>query len=374
MQCSRCGQKHDLARLQPGQRALCVRCGSVLAERGWAGPASAFVFGLTALVLAIPAFALPLVTLRKFGNARVSFLDTSFSGLWSHDYQVLATWVLFCGALAPVVMLGLVVALRRMDPTAMPRLNSWLRATADQMEYWSTPEVQLLGILVAFFKLGDLVDVTVNAGLICFGAMAFFALLAWRAFSLQAPTGTAPPRSEAESVASPSRSRLAEVTALTIAAVILLFPAYALPVMHLGIAGHPTSDTTIFTGIQQLWRQGLGVLAAIVFTASFLVPLLKLAALTVLLVSAHRGARGRGRLLTHLYGMIDFIGRWSMLDVFLVAFLVGAVQFGKLASVRPDVGILAFAAVVVLTMLATRRFDPRVLWIGSGVGRAAVTG
>ncbi len=150
--------------------------------------------------------------------------------------------------------------------------------------------------------------------------------------------------------------------ALAISAVVMLAPAYALPVMHLVYAGKAPADTTIFSGITQLWRQDLGILAAIVFTASFLVPLLKLAGLGWLVVAVWRGGEGQSRRLTRVYGLIDFIGRWSMLDVFLVAFLCGAVRFGALASVQPRAGILAFGGVVVLTMLATRAFDPRLLW------------
>jgi paraquat-inducible protein A len=116
--------------------------------------------------------------------------------------------------------------------------------------------------------------------------------------------------------------------------------------------------------VLQLWDDDLFALAAIVFTASFLVPLLKLVGLARLLWAARRPAadRRRTRALLRLYGAIDFIGRWSMLDVFLVAFLCGAVRFGALASVQPRPGVAAFAAVVVLTMLATHAFDPRLLW------------
>lgn len=150
--------------------------------------------------------------------------------------------------------------------------------------------------------------------------------------------------------------------ALALSAVVMLAPAYTLPVMHLVFVGQAPSDTTIFSGIKQLWRQGLGILAAIVFTASFLVPLLKLAGLGWLVVAVWRGGEGQSRRLTRVYGLIDFIGRWSMLDVFLVAFLCGAVRFDALASVQPRAGILAFGGVVVLTMLATRAFNPRLLW------------
>ncbi|MDB6113279.1 MAG: paraquat-inducible rane protein [Lacunisphaera sp.] len=166
--------------------------------------------------------------------------------------------------------------------------------------------------------------------------------------------------------AHPSTSQSA---ALAITAVIMLVPAYALPVMHLGMLGQVAHDTTIFSGVIQLWQDGLGGLAAIVFTASFLVPILKLLGLAWLLAVAWRPRARRPQRLMRVYGAIDFIGRWSMLDVFLVAFLSGAVRFGVLADVQPRPGIIAFSAVVVLTMLATHRFDPRVLWLESAATR-----
>jgi paraquat-inducible protein A len=170
---------------------------------------------------------------------------------------------------------------------------------------------------------------------------------------------------------SSAHSSTGQSAALAVSAVIMLVPAYALPVMHIGQAGHTSSDTTILSGVIQLWEQGLGGLAAIVFTASFLVPLLKLAGLALLLTAVWRRRGSRSRLLTRIYGAIDLIGRWSMLDIFLVAFLSGAVRFGKLASVQPRAGVAAFGAVVVLTMLATHRFDPRLLWVDAVDARPA---
>ncbi len=160
-----------------------------------------------------------------------------------------------------------------------------------------------------------------------------------------------------------TQSSTAQSAALALSAVVMLVPAYALPVMHLGTLGRPSNDTTILSGVIQLWHDGLGGLAAIVFTASFLVPLLKLAGLFWLLASTCGKPTRHAPLLTKVYSSIDFIGRWSMLDVFLVAFLSGAVRFGKLAAVYPRPGIVAFGSVVVLTMLATHRFDPRVFWL-----------
>ena len=156
--------------------------------------------------------------------------------------------------------------------------------------------------------------------------------------------------------------RPARVAALALAAAVMLVPANLIPVISTNFAGQ-IRDDTIFSGIVVLWKQGLWGIAAIVFTASLLVPFLKLAGISVLLLAARRGPSRRARPLTRLYVTLDFIGRWSMLDVFLVAFLSGLVRFGSLATVAPRPGIVAFALAVVLTMLATQAYDPRVLWV-----------
>jgi paraquat-inducible protein A len=116
------------------------------------------------------------------------------------------------------------------------------------------------------------------------------------------------------------------------------------------------------SGVLSLYRDGLWGIALIVFAASIAVPLLKLVSLALLFHAAWRGRSPHRRGLTRLYAFVRFIGRWSMLDVFLVAFLTGAVRFGTLASVRPESGVIAFAAAVLLTVFATESFDSRLLW------------
>lgn len=155
--------------------------------------------------------------------------------------------------------------------------------------------------------------------------------------------------------------KLANATAFAIAAAVMLVPANFLPVLTTQTSGRSRTDT-IFSGTVELWNQGLWAIAAIVFIASIVIPLLKLVGLGWLLIQARRGAMRNARQLTRLYGALDVIGRWSMLDVFLVAFLSGVVRFGVFSTVEPRSGIIAFAIAVVLTVLATHAFDPRVLW------------
>ena len=149
--------------------------------------------------------------------------------------------------------------------------------------------------------------------------------------------------------------------ALLIAACIMYIPANLLPVMITRTLFGAQYDT-ILSGVIYFWVSGAYGLAAIVFIASFLVPLFKLAVLFLLVVLAQRGSTWRRRERAKLYHIIEIIGRWSMLDVFVVSLLTGLVQIQGFAVITAGVGIAAFGAVVVLTMLASLSFDPRLTW------------
>lgn len=159
--------------------------------------------------------------------------------------------------------------------------------------------------------------------------------------------------------------------ALLIAAMVLYVPANTLPMMATSSL-FGSSDDTIISGVIFLWEDGSWYLALIVFVASILVPLAKMLALLVLLLSVQFGwQRGRGQR-AQLYRAIESIGRWSMLDIFVVALLVNVVQLTALASVHAGPAALAFGAVVVLTMCATMSFDPRLIWDETLRGRDPV--
>ena len=149
--------------------------------------------------------------------------------------------------------------------------------------------------------------------------------------------------------------------ALLIAACILYIPANMLPVM-ITRSLFGTQNDTILSGVIYFWVSGAYGLAAIVFIASFLVPLFKLTALILLVVLAQRRSGWRRQERAKLYRALEVIGRWSMLDVFVVSLLAGLVRIQGFAEITAGVGIGAFGAVVVLTMLASLSFDPRLNW------------
>jgi paraquat-inducible protein A len=158
--------------------------------------------------------------------------------------------------------------------------------------------------------------------------------------------------------------------ALVIAAAILYIPANTLPVLTTNTLGASQSDT-IISGVIALCRTGSWFLALIVLVASVIIPIGKLVALSYLCAGVQRASAGNLHDRTRLYRLIGLIGRWSMLDVFVDAFVVALVQLQPLISVEPGPGVVYFMAVVVLTMLAAQSFDPRLIWDrgGAATGR-----
>ncbi len=153
---------------------------------------------------------------------------------------------------------------------------------------------------------------------------------------------------------------LARTWSLMLSAALLYLPANLLPVLDVESSVKGTQKSTIISGVIQFWQEGDYPVATIIFTASVLIPILKMIALVWLCLAARNGNRPVGT--TRLYRLTEFIGRWSMVDVFVVAILVGVVQLGAVMTIRPGAGALAFAGVVILTMLAAMSFDPRLIW------------
>ena len=149
--------------------------------------------------------------------------------------------------------------------------------------------------------------------------------------------------------------------ALLIAAAICYIPANLLPVMRTTTLVGSDADT-IMSGVIFLYTSGSWPLALIVLIASVMIPLGKLIALAYLLISVQRGSLKSTRDRTRLYRIVEIIGRWSMLDVFVATFTVALVQLQPLMSVTPGAGVAFFMSVVVLTMLAVQSFDPRLIW------------
>ena len=391
--CSDCGLVQVLPPVSAGAIAECGRCGHGLAQPA-GGLDAPLAFSATALLLLLPTALLPLMSLIAFGVPRRSWLPTGVEALWNDGFGPLATLVFLFSVAVPFVYLALMVwvlgALRFGFAVPLGRPFRW----AAGLRPWAMIEVYLIGCCVAYSRLEAIGTVHVNTGGWCLIAATCATLLAAISLDERAVWDALPYRAQPasgrrsiscgacallidaarEDVACPrcaatlhrrKPDAMRRTLALVIAGFLLYLPANLLPVLSIERFGHEDPNT-IIGGVHELITSGLWPLAVIVFTASVLVPLMKLFGLSLMLVLTRWRSRrwliGR----TRIYRFIDFIGRWSNIDLFMISILVAMVQFGALTRVRPEAGALAFAAVVVITMIASRCFDPRVMWDEAG--------
>lgn len=219
---------------------------------------------------------------------------------------------------------------------------------AHGLRQWAMPEVFLLAILVAFLKIGDLADVHIQLGLFLFvlGTLLMVITFSWIQNLHPAETFQKRPR--------PLRSLHAPI-ALGLSAMILLIPANILPIMEVNMT-NDFQRSNILGGVVGLIEHKLYGIAVIVFVASIIVPIAKIGGLAWL-CWARYSKKPSSKLEQRIYLVIESIGRWSMLDVFLVGFLTGLIRFGDLANVKPGPAIIPFAGAVILTILAVQQFD-----------------
>jgi paraquat-inducible protein A len=258
---------------------------------------------------------------------------------------------------------------------------------------WSMVEVFLLGVFVAYTRLGAIGQIQLGGAVFALGGLMLALAAAdsvldaeavWEGLEREGATAgriagdTGGPLTGCDSCGLVShatracprcgatmRKRKPDSTtrtwALVIAAAALYIPANILPVMTVVRLGRG-SPSTILNGVVELAGAGMWPLAGLVFFASITVPVLKLIGLVILLISTRRHAQGQLRQRTLVYRIVDWIGRWSMIDVFMISILTALVRMGSLASVYPDAGAVAFCGVVFLTILASHSFDPRLMW------------
>jgi paraquat-inducible protein A len=237
----------------------------------------------------------------------------------------------------------------------VPRWASLTARWARVVMPWSMPEVMLLATLVAYVKVSELADAAPGLGMYAMAALAILLVLGRNATQMPQLRRTTPAPLRAPS------SVLARTKALLIAAAICYVPANVLPVL---ITNTPegAEAQTILDGVQALQRSGSWALALIVVVASVVIPIAKVGVLAYLCAVVEHGIPASAREGTRLFRVLEVVGRWSMLDVFVDAFVVALVQVPPFMWERPGPGVPFFAATAMLTMLAAIAFDPRLLW------------
>ena len=353
--CRVCGLQHLPMELHKGEKAQCTRCGVSIAVKPRTGPALGLMWATTALLMFTTAAGLPILQVSKLGlqreatllAAQQGFTQTGMSLMGSLS-GILVFWfpVMVATALA---LLNLAI-LRNSNSSAC---NLLLKAILF-MRKWAMPEVFLLAVMVAFIKVEDLAETHAKSGLWLLLGGTFFLLIAFQRIERD----NLEKRFEQTAVRSESKSHHLSL-ALLLSALILLIPANFLPILEMRLASD-SHIQTIIGGVQMLLQHDMLAIALVVFIASVLVPFAKIAGLAWLLWVAKQGRGSRRDM--KLYDLLEKVGRWSMLDVFLVALLAALIQFGHMAEIRPGSATPVFAAAVILTTLAIEQFDTRRLW------------
>ena len=396
-ECLSCGLLQSVPALAPGIAAHCSRCGTIIHKARRHPLEYSLALTVAALVLLVVLFT---ATLLSVETAGIKIQANLFSGpeeLVQRGMTALAVVVVFVTAVAPFAkLLGtlyVLLGLRMADP---PRHLRRIFVLVERLTPWSMVEVFVFGVMVAYVKLGDLVTIDVGTGLFALFGLTFIMVWAdgaldrtavWDALDRSTHTDALPPHGTMAAAIgcevcglvsvpkgehprcprcySPLHPRkpdsIARTWALVLAAAILYVPANLYPVltvMQLG-AGQPS---TILGGVRELISSRMYPLAALVFFASIAVPMLKLVSLSGMLIATQVGNGGWLRDRTRLYHVVRWVGRWSMIDIFMEALLGALVRFGNVITIEPGIGAIAFCGVVILTMFAAETFDPRLMW------------
>lgn len=394
--CHHCDLLQHLPVLSEGEEAFCSRCGHQLDSRHHQSVLKPALYAASALLMLLLANLFPFVSMYAAGNSnQMSFFDTS-SVVFSEHHQWLAILVwLFIQAIPAFCMLS-VLYLKISCAYPLPA-TVWFARVLYMLKPWSMVDIFLMGLLISFVKLVASADISLGPS---FWAFCIFCLLHLRTFQLLerrelwariAPCPLPPVTAKAgkggleqglkccscctavipvaqrhcprcHSVVHARFPRSIQFTlALLVTATLLYIPANILPIMRTVSFGSAL-DSTIISGLILMWQDGAYPVALIILVASVIVPVVKIVVMFWLCYLTRLPLEQRHAYSTKIYQLVDWVGRWSMVDVLVVAIMAALVRFGLLMSVYPGVGALVFACVVIVTMLAAISFDPRLLW------------
>ncbi|HEY6433319.1 MAG TPA: paraquat-inducible protein A [Acetobacteraceae bacterium] len=414
-ECRDCGQFQVVPSMLPGSVARCLRCDAVLRRTRHDPLGRGLALNLTSLCLLLISCATTLMTVSTLGMFRSATVLSGPFGFGRHGIWELALVVGFMTVGAPLLRLSLLTYVLAGLRMAHPPLH--LRSAfrwAERVRPWAMIDVFLLGVFVAYAELPSMVHIEIGVAVFSLIGLMIALVSADAVLDRQAvweemerrglrdapvdhaaavatgPTAGACachicslvslPGAHGPSHCPRCGSRLDErkpnsvsrTWALVAAAALLYVPANVLPVLAFIELGSGAPHT-IIGGARELLDGGLWPLALLVFLASIGVPCLKVVGLVLLLVTTQTGSAWQLRQRTVLYRIVNTIGRWSMIDIFMESILIALVQFGAVVTIDPGLGAVAFAGVVILTMFAAESFDPRMMWDAAQAGANHVT-
>ncbi|EPF18738.1 integral membrane protein, PqiA family [Cedecea davisae DSM 4568] len=385
-----------LPELQDGHKASCPRCGTPLVTQWYLPRQRPTAYALAGLFMLLLANLFPFINMKVAGISSEVTLMQIPGVMFSEDYASLGTFFLLFVQAVPAFCLVTILLLvnRAKLPSGVKRA---LARVLFQLKSWGMAEIFLAGVLVSFVKLMAYGDIGVGSSFI---PWCLFCILQLRAFQcvdrrwLWDDIAPMPPvhkplkvgvsgirqglRScscctaivDADTLVCPRcgthghvrrRHSLQWTLALLITSIMLYLPANILPIMITEMLGSKY-PSTILAGVILLWSEGSYPVALVIFIASIMVPTLKMIAIAWLCWDAKGHGKRDSERMHLIYEVVEFVGRWSMIDVFVIAVLSALVRMGGLMNIYPALGALMFALVVILTMFAAMTFDPRLSW------------
>ncbi|MBJ7553631.1 PqiA/YebS family transporter subunit [Marinomonas spartinae] len=394
--CKECDWVTPIPELQEGQQLRCARCRSTLFYQPRQRLNNLLAFGGSAILMLALSLSFPFLSFSVAGVGRTVSLWQEVSTLLLNSFTFLGVLILIALLILPALYLFCVILLAWfLKRSRYQRLQTYLIRILVGVQPWLMVDVFLVGVIVALIKMQG--SVSIDLGLsfwafcgfvICLLKTVSMVDVRWFWHQVTAPSLSIILHSQtarSQGVkgcqtcgailliddthcgrcgheADSRKPQSIKVTiALLIASLIMYVPANVFPMMETTYFGS-TTPSTIVGGVLLLWSEGSYPVAAIILIASVFIPIAKMLALSWLCWQSYRPSPyGIMKKLT-LYRLTEFVGRWSMIDIFVVAILTGLVQLGGLLTIYPGKAALCFASVVILTMLAAKSFDPRLLW------------
>ena len=362
MLCHECNFKVKLPSLAHKQSAVCPRCGLQLTV--YHRHASQRIIALAATSLIFLLASLPFEFLSFSTSGQYTSIDI-LGGLWvlvEKDYGLLAlVQVLAILILPAFVLISLLYLLVPLSLGFRPKKGEWVIKTLFNLLPWTMAEIFLIGVLVSLIKILSMADIGLG---LSFYAYLFFTIFMTITLlyvdKYQLKLLLKVEVKERQSPINPSQS-IQTTWALLFTSILLYIPANILPIMHTSVLGSD-DPSTILGGVILLWQMGSYPIAIVIFIASVFIPVAKIVILCWLNYSVQSKQQHANSERIFWYRITEFVGRWSMIDVFVVAVLVSLIQLGNIINVLPGHAALAFCGVVICTMLAAMSFDSRLIW------------
>ena len=393
--CPSCDLVIEIPHLSAKQVAICPHCNTKLSASQANQDSMVVALSLSAIVMLLSSMFYPFLSFTSSGITQTITLPDAARILFNYDNEFLGLFIDTSIIGLPLLLLVLIIPLHLGLLKALPyQWGKRLLKITFALEPWIMSEIFLIGVMVSMVKIMSMADIEFGVSFWAYSAFVICYVAAtaklnkhtlWQQLKEPEYIEQTQPNTRAidqglrachvcgqlctteicSRCDSKTYSRnpfsVQKAAAWLLTSVACYIPANVYPIMYTTSLGDET-PSTIIGGVMILWNSGSYPIAMIIFLASVVVPLAKALILSFLCFMVMRPANRQTKSYTRIYQLTEFIGKWSMIDVFVVAILVALVQLGNLMSVTPGIGTIFFTTMVICQMLAAHAFDPRLLW------------